>query len=1115
MKNQKRPQQKTNLKSQQNLRLALDIGTNSIGWALYGLRNKKPENISGAGVRIFSSGRNDKDWTTLNATRRQKRLERRQRDRYLQRRSYLLHILKKHGLFPKADETAQKLKILNPYELRAKGLDKKLDLFHFGRALLHLNQRRGFKSNRKSADIKESGTIKQSIKASKNLMTKYNSRTYGEFLWRRFQKMEKSRKKPGSQQENWVLARRAIEAKTKDSYAVYSNRQMMEDEFSALWDSQSRFHDTLKNENLKNKFFKAIFFQRRLKKPIIGKCALTEEKRISKADPYFQKFRILKELNNLDYIDSQGKNFAIVEMNRGLEFRDKIINNQFLKKVKITFKQLEKDFKKFFPNTENFSHFNLNAFNREDLEGDKTAYVISKIVPGWSKWSLEIQSQFIAWLEGENIEDNFIKDDEEVLEDLKRFNKDKELELSERDLKNCLDQAHKLPNGHGKYSKDAIQKILPFLEKGQKEDRAVRSAGFSDRKHKNDLINKLPEYQEVLDSHCLESIKKENKAILSFEDSKERQIQEISNDKIKNDFLNEFKSAGKLSKIFLKKYQKKTGKKQIAIEKIKKQISNPTVHIAFNQLRLVINDIIRIYGKPSQIVVETARDLPLGAETKRELEKSYKANKEKNNEARQAIENFGQTYNRDNRIRYLLWKEQNKTCVYSGQKMPQAKLWTAELEVDHILPWSKTLDDSFSNKVLVYKSSNQNKADKTPFEFFSSNNSKWEGILYRIKDLPKNKQWRFNKNAMADFLTDSDFLARQLNDTRYISKCAREYLERICGEVWTARGQTTSILRHLLQYDRKNREDHRNHAKDALAIGLIDRSFVKRISEIAKKIEGQNKERLENVGKAIKTKVLPWDSFEEDAKKAIDKIVVSHRKKDKKTGQLHKETAYSVSPRANNFSAPIEVFHHVDILNLKQANNKKIEKIVSDNIRKDFLQELKSSGKISKEFIEDYHKKTGIRRIHLREIKTVRPIKNQAGQIYKAFSVGSNYAMALFETPDGKWDVKVIDMFTANQKNFKPISKASYLIKNDMLFFENRFWRLVKFDRNKNLIFLEHFASGNPDIMRKREETKELVKQIKPGYLQELKPQRVNISPSGKFKITPFNLKKNLKKKAN
>ena len=139
-------------------------------------------------------------------------------------------------------------------------------------------------------------------------MSKNNSRTYGEFLWKRFQKMEESRKQPGSQQENWILVRKAIGAGKKDNYAVYSDRKMIEDEFNKLWEAQSRFHNKLKDKALKDKFSKCIFHQRPLKQPIVGKCPLTKEKRISRATPSFQKFRILKELNNLAYINNRGGN---------------------------------------------------------------------------------------------------------------------------------------------------------------------------------------------------------------------------------------------------------------------------------------------------------------------------------------------------------------------------------------------------------------------------------------------------------------------------------------------------------------------------------------------------------------------------------------------------------------------------------------------------------------------------------------------------------------------------------------------------------------------------------------------------------------------------------------
>ncbi|MBC6415620.1 MAG: type II CRISPR RNA-guided endonuclease Cas9 [Bdellovibrionales bacterium] len=1045
-----------------NTRLALDIGTNSIGWAIYKLdKKKKPCSIIKTGVRIFSSGRNEKDYTTLNATRRQKRLERRQRDRTLQRKKFLLHLLKKYGFFPKDKDLAKELQKLNPYELRAKGLDEELELSHFGRALFHLNQRRGFKSNRKSSNDKESGVIDSSIKAVEELMEEKKVRTYGEFLWKRFQKMEESRKTPGSQQENWILARRPINFKTKDNYVVYSKRAMIKDEFNKLWNAQAKFHEKLKDEKIKEKFFKAIFFQRPLKQVIVGKCFYTGKDRIPKVSPYFQKFRILKELNNLRWINQRGESFSINKDNT--EFRDHLISRLFSKKKEVKFTDIKKAFKKFFPNIEDFPRFNLDTDNRNKLEGDIASNILRKEISEWDNWSLEQQDKFVELLDGKNNhalkkgeEVLFMKEDEEVLNDLIKFSKDNNFKLNEEQLKKCIKK--NLPDGHGTYSKEFIEKILPFLEKGELEHKAIQSAGFghhSDRKYKGELANALPKYQEILKNQCVEMSLKPNK---------------------KNPF-NTFR------------------------------IPNPTVHVAFNQLRLLVNDIIRLYGKPSEAVIETARDLPLGVKTKNQLQSKQKENTLRNEEARKIIEDFGQENNRSNRIRYQLWKEQKYKCIYSGDPISKTALYTAQLEIDHILPYSQTLDDSYMNKVLVYKKANQGKGNQTPYEYFSSHVKQWENVLSRTKELPKGKQWRFEKEAMDLVKNDNNFLERQLNDTRYISKYAKQYMEHICPQVWTVRGQTTAIIISLIQFEEKNREDYRHHAKDALAIGLIDRSFVKKVSDIAKKIEGQDKSRLKNIRKELakNNAILPWSEFKEDAKSSLEEIIVSHRQKTKKEGELHEETAYGGIKEIQNFSQPIDVVLYKNII---EITKEKLKNIISPKIRKDFENEFKKSNKITKEFLQDYHKKTGIRRVRLKSKETIIPIKDQFGHNYKAFMPGSNYVIKLFQDKKGKWDGKIITTFDANQNKIFLPKKNSSLMKGNLLFFEGDFWKLVKFDRNKILIFVRHFVSGNPDELRKEEKTKHLMSQKNISSLGKTKPKKVDISPAGKYKLIDFQIEK-------
>ena len=143
------------------MRLGLDIGTNSIGWWLYATDGERITEVVDGGVRIFSDGRDPKSGASLAVDRRLARAQRRRRDRYLRRRKALLSKLKEAGLMPRDRDEARKLERLDPYALRAQGLDEALPLTHLGRALFHLNQRRGFKSNRKTdRGDNESGKIK-------------------------------------------------------------------------------------------------------------------------------------------------------------------------------------------------------------------------------------------------------------------------------------------------------------------------------------------------------------------------------------------------------------------------------------------------------------------------------------------------------------------------------------------------------------------------------------------------------------------------------------------------------------------------------------------------------------------------------------------------------------------------------------------------------------------------------------------------------------------------------------------------------------------------------------------------------------------------------------------
>ena len=291
------------------------------------------------------------------------------------------------------------------------------------------------------------------------------------------------------------------------------------------------------------------------------------------------------------------------------------------------------------------------------------------------------------------------------------------------------------------------------------------------------------------------------------------------------------------------------------------KIANPTVHIALNQLRKVVNALIKRYGNPDQIIIETARDISQSAEGRREEMKRQSQLQKENERIKEEIKKMtkGTSYWIEKPTswdvkKYKLWEELGtdsnaRRCPYSGKVIPASKLFTAEIEIEHILPYSRTMLSGMSNLTLSYSYVNRFKKENTPYEAFSSNPDgyDWHEIMERAKKLPNNKGRRFLADAIAPFENkEAGFIERQLNDTRYLSKVAARYLSSICDarSIWSIKGSNTSTLRSVWGLNTilsssndpwfKNRADHRHHALDAFVIGLSDRSVLQHIADMNK-----------------------------------------------------------------------------------------------------------------------------------------------------------------------------------------------------------------------------------------------------------------------------------------
>jgi hypothetical protein len=337
-------------------------------------------------------------------------------------------------------------------------------------------------------------------------------------------------------------------------------------------------------------------------------------------------------------------------------------------------------------------------------------------------------------------------------------------------------------------------------------------------------------------------------------------------------------------------------------------ISNPTVHVALNELRKVVNALIDKYGqRPHSIHLELARDLKNSKKQKDKINQTNKYNEDLRKEFEKCCLPLGANKdNRDDLIKYKLWKEMDvdggRKCLYSGKCIQVTELFTKNIEIEHIKPYSKSLDDGISNKVLVFHSENRFKKNQTPYQAFVQDEGKWSAIQERARDLFYIRNRRKYENVISQNEPQADaFLERHLNDTRYISRVAREYLTCIVDKpsrVVVLNGGLTSMFNKAYSLyglldpnspEEKNRDDNRHHALDAFAIGVISRALINKIHRIS----GGN-ENILNFSSAIlgMKSSVELSRILEDLPVQLDKIVISCKPNRSFAGELHEETIY-------------------------------------------------------------------------------------------------------------------------------------------------------------------------------------------------------------------------------
>lgn len=831
-------------KSSINYRLALDLGSTSIGWCLLRLNaNRAPAAIIRTGVRIFPDGRNPKDGSSLAVTRREARAMRRRRDRLLKRKARMMRTLQLHGFFPADMQARKALELLDPYTLRAKGLDEALKPEEFARALFHINQRRGFKSNRKT-DKKEndSGALKTAIKSLRAVLDPAGQdgkpRTVGEYLHRRSQSGQTVRARYRQQR----VEKEDGKIRIDKSYDLYVDRAMIEAEFDALWARQATFNPALFNETARAELKDCLLHQRQLKPVEPGRCTLMpEEKRAPLALPSQQRFRIYQEVNNLRVLREGLKEEPLT-----LAQRDALAA-ELDRKSKLSFTQI-----KTLLGLGDKVRFNFEDPKRQELKGNTTSAILSKkdlFSTAWQALDEVRQDAFVMQLLTEENETRLVS----WLQD--------HTGVDEARAESIANVA--LPEGYGSLSAKALSRILPALRAEViTYDKAVQAAGFDHHSHishaaTGEILPRLPYYGEYLQRH------------VGFG----------------------------------------TGKTEDPPEKRYSKIANPTVHIGLNQVRTVVNTLIERYGHPSEVIVEVARDLKQSQEQRKEDQerqaKNQKRNERLRDEAAAILQSAPERIRQADIQKLILWEElsidpADRRCPYSGVQISATMVLSDQVEIEHILPFSQTLDDSLNNKTVVMRQANRVKGNRTPWEArqdFAAQGWDYGAILDRAEQMPKNKRYRFGEDGLQKWLReDKDFLARALNDTRHLSRVAREYLSLICPQgTRVIPGQMTAMLRAKFGLNdilglngEKNRNDHRHHAVDACVIGVTDQGMLQRFAQASASAREQQLNRL------VDSMPLPWPSYREHVARAVSHIWVSHKPDHGHEGAMHNDTAYAL-----------------------------------------------------------------------------------------------------------------------------------------------------------------------------------------------------------------------------
>lgn len=798
--------------------LGLDLGSTSIGWAVIEehseeiIDDKTPlskDTILGLGSRIIPLNPDESTQFSKGQalTKNADRTAKR-----TQRKGYDRYQLRRSLLMDKLSSlgmysgTTLKCSKLELWGLRAKAVNEQISLLELGRVLCHINQKRGYRTAKSDFGDKKTGDyVAQVVERYRELTER--GLTIGQLM-----------------HEN-LKANEAYRCKER----VYPRVAYVE-EYDKIMACQHTFYpEVLTSDVIAHIRDYIIFHQRPLKscKHLVGKCELESHyvkrgdriincgpKVAPRSSPLFQVCKIWESINNLNiknkvndtlYLSLEQKQAIFTTLNT----TEKLKATQLAKIIGVKPKD-----------------WLIGKAIGNGLQGNTTYCAIEKTLKNYGRRE-ELLRFDLSVVDGHKVNTETGEVTKEIdasveqqplyrlwhtlysisdIDELRSVLRNK-FTIEDEAVIEALCQIDFVKSGYSNKSSRAMRRILPYLMDGMQYYDAKIAAGYDD----TSLTKEQNNARELVDK--LEPIQK-----------------------------------GEL--------------RQPVVEKI------------LNQLVNLVNALMSEYGRFDEIRVELARELKQNREERESATKAMSSNQRENDAIAKRIQDEYGLYPTRSRIqKYKMWDETEHVCMYCGTTVNVNEfLHGFGVEVEHIIPRSVLFDDSFSNKVCSCRKCNKEKDNRTAYDFMMSRGEgDLNAYIERVNDLAERKKishTKRNKLLMKASDIPTDFIERQLRESQYIAKKAKELLQSVCYNVYSTSGSITDFIRHLWGWDEvlhslnferykaagltevaereidgqkttveriagwSKRMDHRHHAIDALTIACTKQSYIQRINNL-------------------------------------------------------------------------------------------------------------------------------------------------------------------------------------------------------------------------------------------------------------------------------------------